>query len=277
MLHDIIQGDSLSVLRGIASDTFDCVVTSPPYWGLRDYGVPGQIGQEATLREYIDAISEVCMEVRRVLKPQGTFFLNVGDAYARQGGSTDTTALTRSRELAHMHGAQRRMMRLSDGFKDKDLMMIPNRLAIRLQDDGWWVRSEIIWNKPNAMPYSGTDRPASAHEKIWLLTKSKRYFWDKNAVREPSGATLRNVWTIPVKAYPGEHEAIFPPALVERCLLAGCPHGGTVLDPFGGHGTTAVVAAQVGRRATIIELNPKYADAARARLAASEMRDGGAW
>jgi len=202
----------------------------------------------------------------RVIKPSGTCFLNIGDSYARAGGSTDNTALTRNRELKHMTTAQRRMCKLSDGLKDKDLCMIPNRLAIRLQDAGWWVRSEIIWHKPNAMPFSGSDRPGSAHEKIWLLTKQKKYDWDKDAVREASGAVLRNVWTIPLVPYPGEHDAIFPIALAERAIALGCPVGGYVLDPFGGAGTTAVAALRGHRHSHLIELNPVYALQAKKRL-----------
>jgi DNA modification methylase len=300
MTMTLLHGDVRQVLSTLPADSFDCCVTSPPYWGLRDYGVDGQIGLESTMQAYLETMVGVCREVRRVLKPEGTFWLNIGDSYARQGGTTDNTAMTRGRELAHMNAAQRRMTKPPEGLKHKDLCMIPNRLAILLQEDGWYVRSEIIWAKPNPMPESVRDRPTGAHEKIWLLTKSAKYFYDADAISEESvqpgrtrqdriggaahkergqhsegglftGAAkrnARNVWQITPRPYKGAHFATFPPELVERCIKAGCPVGGSVLDPFGGSGTTGMVANQLGRDSTLIELNLDYIRLAEDRIGA---------
>lgn len=289
----ILQGDVRERLSALPADSFDCIVTSPPYWGLRDYGVVGQIGLEPTLAEYLDTMVAVCRELRRVLKPSGTFWLNVGDSYSqseirhrnKQGASGLATSFGRWAENTAQTGRKN-----VSGLKPKDLCMVPNRLAIRLQEDGWYVRSEIIWAKPNPMPESVTDRPTSAHEKIWLLTKSERYAYDAQAIAEPSkyppgcgwddagheialktAGTLnpafraiketrnaRNVWTIASQPYAEAHFATFPPELAERCIKAGCPAGGHVLDPFGGAGTAGLVADRLGRDATLIELNPAY-------------------
>jgi DNA modification methylase len=290
----ILQGDMRERLAELPSDSFDCIVTSPPYWGLRDYGVAGQIGLEPTLTEYLDTMVAVCRELRRVLKPSGTFWLNVGDSYAGGGrgcGSPDCKQRTNIGSLVAPSALS------ATGLKSKDLCMVPNRLAIRLQEDGWYVRSEIIWHKPNPMPESVTDRPTSSHEKIWLLTKSERYAYDAEAIREahsrpwwnetPSrpgnpdrkdgggrqasnesdGRNARNVWTIPTQPYSGAHFATFPPELAERYIKAGCPTGGHVLDPFGGAGTTGMVADRLGRDATLIELNPAYVSIIKNRLA----------
>jgi len=305
----ILHGDCRDILSTLAADSFECVVTSPPYWGLRDYGVAGQIGLEPTMAAYLETMVGVCRELRRVLKPSGTFWLNIGDSYSGSWGaqsrrvtesdnpSWHSSQIKNHPKFASGTGSSRR-----SGLKPKDLCMIPNRLAIALQDDGWWVRSEIIWAKPNPMPESVTDRPTSAHEKIWLLTKSERYFYDAPAIAEestypgdnralrtdtrkavdpacidsgsrlrtgkPTGETrnARNVWTIASQPFRGSHFATFPPALVERCILAGCPKGGCVLDPFGGAGTTGLVADRLGRNATLIELNPEYADMTKHRI-----------
>jgi DNA modification methylase len=307
----ILQGDVRKRLAELPSDSFDCIVTSPPYWGLRDYGVAGQIGLEPTLTEYLDTMVAVCRELRRVLKPSGTFWLNLGDCYAG-GGRGGNPAESAFRKQATNVGSLIAATPLgATGLKAKDLCMAPNRLAIRLQEDGWYVRSEIIWHKPNPMPESVTDRPTSSHEKIWLLTKSERYWYDAEAVREgaseaslaritqpnfanqtggekdyrnginPSrsmrktlenfaenpGRNLRNVWTIASQPYSEAHFATFPPELAERCIKAGCPAGGHVLDPFGGAGTTGLVADRLGRDATLIELNPAYVTLIKNRLA----------
>ena len=400
----MLVGDVRERLRGLPSNHFDCVVTSPPYWGLRDYGtatwvggnaecvhrsptmregrnedrtklggsaatnsaqnilahnsscgkcgavkIDHQIGLEPTLGKHLSVMVEVFEEVRRVLKPTGTCWLNYGDCYA-------TTSNGRSAADIKALGTDDRTYRdkpfstIGGVLKAKDLCMIPNRLAIALQKAGWWVRSEIIWHKPNPMPESITDRPTTSHEKIWLLTKSERYFYDAEAIREPVsdstharlsqdiqnqiGSTRanvgmktngnmkavgrnsrqnvdrvprsrkladpgsgtknnssfdaamaimpdtrnsRNVWTIATAAFSEAHFATFPPELAERCIKAGSPAGGSVLDPFGGSGTTALVAAQLGRTATLIELNPEYAVLARARIEAAFMgREEGA-
>lgn len=304
----ILNGDCRDMLKTLPDDSFDCCVTSPPYWGLRDYGVEGQIGLEPTMQEYLDSMVAIFREVRRVLKPEGTFWLNVGDSYARTGGTDRKVS-----ETAKVGSTRNTLVQMSDrtskasnsGLKEKNLCMIPNRLAIALQEDGWYVRSEIIWHKPNPMPESVRDRPTSAHEKIWLLTKSDRYFYDYDAIAEPvaestvsrlSQPTLaeqlgstraaggrktngnmkavggsetrnaRNVWTITTKPFKGAHFAVMPPDLAERCIKAGCPEGGMVLDPFGGAGTTGVAADRLNRNATLIELNSSYAEIAVGRI-----------
>jgi len=359
MAVQILVGDVRDMLRGIPDDSMDCVVTSPPYWGLRDYGVAGQLGLEPTLGEHIATMVDVFREIRRVMTPTATLWLNYGDCYAttpngrsaadtKAAGTDDRTF--RDKPFSTIgpinppqpgqpfpEGVSRRGGgNASDStLKPKDLCMIPNRLAIALQEDGWWVRSEIIWAKPNPMPESTQDRPGTAHEKVFMLTKSARYFYDIDAVRVPFkqvsinrlmqptfdsqqggpkdpgtgnrsqrkalrnqreklirgekwkdrhdgwkeaqaaglGRNIRNyepapmqVWEIGILGFRDAHFATFPPELVERCLLAGCPEGGTVLDPFGGAGTTGLVADRMRRNAVLIELNPEYAEMARARI-----------
>ena len=336
MTVHILQGDVLAVLATLPDDHFDCVVTSPPYWGLRDYGVEGQIGMELTLAEHIEVMVRVMAEVHRVLKPSGTCWFNYGDCYA-------STPNGRSAADTKSAGGDDRTFRdkpfstIQGSMKAKDLCMLPNRIAIALQDWGWWVRSEIIWAKPNPMPESVTDRPATAHEKIFMLTKNARYFYDTEAVRtqaaessiqrwsqdieaqagstranggrktngnmkavggdkqrghgrrhagfndrwdamskaeqQSGGRNLRNyepapavVWNMATRPFKEAHFATFPPELVERCLKAGCPKGGNVLDPFGGAGTTGMVADQMQMDCTLIELNPEYIEIAKQRV-----------
>lgn len=423
----ILLGDVRARLAAMEPDSVDCVVTSPPYWGLRDYGVDGQIGLERTLGEHLEVMLDVFRLVRRVLKPTGTLWVNYGDCYAtspngrsaadcKAAGTDDRTFrdkpfLTIGPIYDPAGGAKGGGIRgpnkgnandtpvgrvcAGGWLKPKDLCMVPNRLAIVLQEDGWWVRSEIIWAKPNPMPESIRDRPATSHEKVFLLTKGQRYFYDAEAVRqgrtssedaavfrggsyvggEPGarvvtgnkrvwktpdgwdtgkgghgsrhrqgrqkgesvaektakqvqiaasaaeagassgrrmagfnerwdakeklraadiagprhaghinhtgieatprgeGRNLRNyepaplgVWPVATRPFSDAHFATFPPELAERCILAGCPKDGLVLDPFGGAGTTGLVAARHGRRAVLIELNPEYADIARRRI-----------
>ena len=313
---NIIKGDVRDVLPTLASDSFDCVVTSPPYWGLRDYGVEGQIGLEPTMQGYLDTMVGVCREVRRVLKPEGTFWLNIGDSYSTHAAgkvanpmAKSTLAGTKTQEVANNSSRSLGQYLKCKELPEKNLCMIPNRLAILLQEDGWYVRSEIIWHKPNPMPESVRDRPTSAHEKVWLLTKSPKYYYDADAIREehsgasisrvkylinsyagrqteqgergakisqggsaknielnPLGANSRNVWSITTKPFKGAHFATMPPDLVERCIKAGCPEGGMVLDPFGGSGTTGMVAQQLQRNATLIELNEEYTHIINSRI-----------
>ncbi|KAB2693897.1 DNA-methyltransferase [Brucella intermedia] len=238
---EIIVDDVMAALARMSSDSVDCVVTSPPYWGLRSYIADGdplkplEIGLEPTLASHLETMVAVFEQVRRVLKPTGTCWINYGDCYA-------TTPNGKSAADYKADGTDDRTFRdkpfstISGGIKPKDLLMIPNRLAIALQDAGWWVRSEIIWGKSNPMPdSSGAYRPSAAHEKIFMLTKS-------------------------------DDGDVWPPELAERCILAGCPKDGVVLDPFGGAGTTGLVAARHNRRAMLIELNPEYADIARRRI-----------
>lgn len=309
MIVQILVGDANTRLFELPANSVDCIVTSPPYWGLRDYGVSSQIGLEADISSHLAVMVQLFAAMHRVLKPSGTCWVNYGDRYASKRDAT--------------------------GVKPKDLCMLPARLAIALQDFGWWVRSEIVWCKPNPMPESVTDRPAMAHEKIFLLTKSPRYFYDAEAVREaaaPSsvqrwsqdvanqagsaranggrktngsmkavggpirqrghkrrhdgltgewdamskaeqqanGRNLRNVWSIATQPFKGAHFATFPPALVEPCIKAGCPKGGLVLDPFGGAGTTGLVASRLQRNAMLIEVNPDYAELAKRRIEADQ-------
>ena len=246
---------------------FQCCVTSPPYYGLRNYQVAGQIGLEQTPGEYVERLVAVFQEVRRVLRDDGTLWLNLGDSYANDskwGGSSG------GKHAAALHGNTGiGRTKKHTGAKDKDLLMIPARVALALQADGWWLRSDIIWHKPNPMPSPAKDRPTSSHEHVFLLTKQPRYFFDAEAVAEPSCAGSRNVrdvWTINTRPFKEAHFAVMPAELARRCLLAGCPVGGKVLDPFGGAGTTGLAAGESGRYATLIELNPDYAEIARQRL-----------
>lgn len=304
---EIKIGDCLTSLRQMASASVHCCVTSPPYFGLRDYDMDGQIGLEESPQDFVDDLVEVFREVRRVLRDDGTLWLNLGDSYARTGGtdrkpSASASVGSTKRTLDQMSN---RKQRAPEGHKPKDRLMIPARVAIALQADGWWLRDEIIWHKPNAMPFSGKDRTTPAHEMIYMLSKSSRYFYDHEAVREDaaySGLTVklgpksfskgqaqgagvatsgngkkstytvgayrnrRSVWTVTTKPFKGAHFATFPPDLIEPCILAGSPIGGTVLDPFGGSGTTAGVAIKHGRRAILCELNPGYAAMIPARV-----------
>jgi site-specific DNA-methyltransferase (adenine-specific) len=297
MSTHIIVRDCLEALRKLPDESVHCVVTSPPYWGLRDYGISGQLGLESSFQDYLATMVEVFREVRRVLRKDGTLWLNMGDTYA-SAWVCNRRNVVGNGSLENGKRANR-PNRLGDGLKEKDLVGMPWRLAFALQADGWYLRSDIIWHKPNPMPESVTDRPTKAHEYVFLMSKIERYFYDAEAVREDgvepnrkrndriggaNGHTVRHslggmigasakrnkrtVWTIPTAPFPEAHFATFPPALVEPCILAGCPKGGIVLDPFGGAGTTALIAARLGREAILIELNPQYAAMAERRLQA---------
>lgn len=331
----IIVADVLDGLRSLPDGSAHCCVTSPPYWGLRDYGVAGQLGLESTPEEYVENMVGVFREVRRVLRDDGTLWLNLGDSYSAastHGGKDKAGIHSAGEESAKaLRGRDRRFR---DGLKPKDLVGIPWRVAFALQADGWWLRSDIIWSKPNPMPESVRDRPTKAHEYIFLLSKSERYFYDADAVAEPiqtdpkenypararitgrgtqgaaaarggdqdrsggfpprgsgnlerkygddagrpgsdlgrsipwEGVTRnrRTVWTITTKPFPEAHFAVFPPDLPEVCIRAGCPEGGTVLDPFAGAGTTLMVALRLGRSAIGIEISEEYAEMARNRI-----------
>jgi DNA modification methylase len=316
MTVTILKGDCRDVLRTMESESVHCVVTSPPYFGLRDYGVAGQIGLEATPDAFVDELVDVFREVRRILRADGTCWLNLGDSYAGGGtiGRNDTTPDALARRAAQFGtgtgrgssvGSQGTRARVAN-LKAKDLIGVPWRVAFALQADGWYLRQDIIWSKPNPMPESIRDRCTKSHEYLFLLSKSPRYFYDIDAVKEDAapesagrynydfngsrGAVIcpgdaegqrtrpdgkrefdgkrnkRSVWEITTQPFADAHFATFPPALIEPCILAGCPIGGTVLDPFGGAGTTGLVADRLQRNAVLIELNPEYATMAERRI-----------
>jgi DNA modification methylase len=314
----ILTGDCRDVLSTLDAGSVQTCVTSPPYFGLRDYGVAGQIGLESTPDAFVAEMVAVFREVKRVLRDDGTLWLNLGDSYAgswgaqgRQGASgqmADRSVVQARSIAAHPQKmTQTGSMKNLPGLKPKDLIGIPWRVAFALQTDGWYLRSDIIWHKPNPMPESVTDRPTKSHEYLFLLAKSERYYYDSGAIAEPavkagqvihaygSGAkdradvsetndrrtriglanwnqpcpetrNRRSVWTVATQPYSGAHFATFPPALIEPCILAGSKRGDTVLDPFGGAGTTGLVADRLGRDALLIELNPEYAAMARTRI-----------
>lgn len=299
----IIVGDCRETLRNLPDQSVNCCVTSPPYFGLRDYGADGQIGLEQTPDAFVAELVAVFREVKRVLRDDGTLWLNLGDSYAaNRGYQVEQTKGGPKHGPAQAAGG--RAQKADDyGLKPKDLIGIPWRVAFALQADGWYLRQDIIWHKPNPMPESVTDRCTKAHEYIFLMSKSARYHFDAEAVAEavaPStverlaqptldqqrgsdrvpgktngnmkavgGRETRNrrsVWTVSTQPFSGAHFATFPPDLIEPCIKAGCPEGGTVLDPFGGAGTTGLVADRLGRNAILCELNPAYADMARERI-----------
>lgn len=284
-----MTGSCLDVLKTLPDESVHCVVTSPPYWGLRDYEIEGQIGLETTPEEYVRKLVDVFREVRRVLRKDATLWLVLGDSYAG-GGRGGNPVDSPFRKQATNVGSLIAPSSIPRGLKPKDLLGIPWRVAFALQADGWWLRSDIIYAKLNPMPESVTDRPTSAHEHVFLLARSKRYYFDADAVRIPqsegtferfgnnraprkttskaiaANEGIRNVWTIATEPFPEAHFATFPCALVEPCIKAGCPKGGTVLDCFGGAGTTGLVADRLGRDAILIELNPEYAAMARRRI-----------
>ena len=294
MQASLYCGDALAVLRTLPDGAARCCVTSPPYFGLRDYGVEGQMGLEATPDAYVARMVELFREVRRVLADDGTLWLNLGDSYARaaeKGGSGpngknvaaygESYGVAQSAKAGSSDGAVGRADRpgsrsIGDGLKPKDLIGIPWRVAFALQADGWYLRSDIIWHKPNPMPESVRDRPTKAHEYLFLLSKAERYFYDAAAIVEDAtvGSTrnARTVWTIATKPYKGAHFATFPFALAEKCVLAGSAPGDTVLDPFGGSGTVGSVAVSHLRNALHIDLNEEYIGLAEARIGAGLCR-----
>ena len=353
-LLTVIQGDALTKLRELSDESVQCCVTSPPYWGLRDYGDEGQLGLEKTPEEYVTKVMEVFREVRRVLRKDGTLWLNLGDSYSSsQSGFGAAGGSFESERRQWTDSPERQRRDIPSGLKPKDLVGIPWRVAFALQADGWWLRQDIIWNKPNPMPESCTDRCTKSHEYLFLMTKSARYYYDYRAILEPAaydgrmdtlmkgsakyaarnarrdgavntiessdserwpnkmpdsfkgsipgrkdgpgqdrrsdkdriaynqkgndygpngqafnqmhavdGVPARNkrsVWTVTTQPYPDAHFATYPPDLIKPCIMAGTKPGDVVLDPFGGSGTTGAVALELGRKAILIELNPKYA------------------
>ena len=246
-----------------------CCVTSPPYWGLRDYDHSAQLGQEHSPEEYVKRLVTTFREVRRVLSDDGTLWLNIGDGYARNGGTGNcgpNAQVGNTRKLI-----QRRNCKVPDcwGLKDRDLMGMPWRVAFALQADGWVLRSRITWVKKAPMPESVKNRPSNATEDVFLFSKHPQYFYDNQAVREPTGANLRNVWLLGPDAGGKSHPAAFPRALARRCILLGSRPGDLVLDPFSGSGTVGVAAAELGRQAVLIELNEEYVRQSQARVAES--------
>ena len=261
----IILGDALDELPKLGADRFRCCVTSPPYWGLRDYAVDGQIGAEEDLFVYIDRLVDVFREVRRVLTDDGTLWLNIGDSY--------TSGNRRWRATDKKNPARAMSYRppTPEGLKPKDLIGVPWRLALALQDDGWYLRSDIIWHKPNTQPESVKDRPTRAHEYLFLFSKSEKYHYDHAAIQEPAigeegWRNRRTVWSINTEAFPEAHFATFPSALVAPCILAGSATGDSVLDPFFGSGTVGAVSVNHQRKFVGIELNPEYVEIAERRL-----------
>lgn len=256
----ILVGDSRRVLARFPEGSFQTCVTSPPYWSLRNYHIEGQIGLEMSLTDYLSNLIEVFGQVYRTLRDDGTLWLNIGDAYT-SGGRT-----WRATDKKNPARAVSTRPPTPEGLKPKDLIGIPWRLAFALQEAGWYLRSDIIWYKPNCQPESVKDRPTRSHEHLFLFTKDERYHYDYEAVRGPNNRNLRDVWEINTQAYKEAHFATFPPALVEPCLAIGSQEGDLVLDPFVGSGTTGVVALKMGRRFVGIELNPEYVGIAKRRL-----------
>ena len=338
----VLIGDCIESMRLMQDQSVHCCVTSPPYFQLRDYGVDGQIGLEQTPEQFIQKLVEVFREVKRVLRDDGVLWVNIGDSYASKPNGPH--GVPKPGSFAPHVGTRtshaRRSSSIPIGLKHKDLMGIPWMLAFALRADGWYLRQDIIWNKPNAMPESVRDRCTKAHEYVFLLSKSPRYFYDYEAIKEPANLTgkgnantfrggayvhgstfnnaeggnrtvsgntrakrdsfkregskreqtipnqsygthrserdestwdislknKRSVWTVATKGYKAAHFATFPPELIESCILAGCPEGGVVFDPFGGSGTTAGVAMKYGRNAVLCELNAEYAELIPARI-----------
>ncbi|HDZ73461.1 MAG TPA: site-specific DNA-methyltransferase [Aurantimonas coralicida] len=256
----IFEGDALTVLRRLPENSVQCVVTSPPYWGLRDYNVANQIGHEPTLPQFINSLRTVFSEVRRVLKQDGVFWLNIGDGY------TSGNRGWRAPDKKNPARAMAVRPDTPEGLKPKDLMGIPWKLAFALQEDGWYLRSDIVWNKPNAMPESVKDRPTRSHEYLFMLTKGERYYYDRMAILESNGRNARSVWSVHTQGFPGAHFATFPPKLVDPCVRASSRQGDFVLDPFFGSGTVGLVAQASARRYVGIELHPEYVRIAADRL-----------
>jgi DNA modification methylase len=356
----LLNGDCRSVLKSMPDESVNCCVTSPPYWGLRDYGVKGQIGLEPNLEEYTATMVAIFEDVRRVLRSDGTLWMNMGDSYNVATNKGRRYSATNNKNHGYWSKEHDDVRCNVPGLKPKDLVGQPWMLAFALRAAGWWLRADIIWHKPNPMPESVTDRPTKSHEYLFLLSKSDRYFYDASAIAEPvmqsslvraeagvafggnklcpdtrlqsgklwipkaegansrmnrsrdpkhereyegkhrsaddqaSGRRMlknvkearanggehdapfgvtrnkRSVWTVPTAPYKDSHFATFPPDLIKPCILAGCPAGGLVLDPFGGSGTTGMVALELGRRAVLIELNAEYAKLCEQRCAITQ-------
>lgn len=256
----VLFGDAAKTLAAVPEGVVQAVVTSPPYWSLRDYEADGQIGVDEPLPVFIEALVAVFAEVHRVLAHDGTLWVNLGDSY------TSGNRGWRAPDRKNPARAMRTRPPTPDGLKDKELIGVPWRFALAMQAAGWWLRSDIIWYKPNCQPESVRDRPTRSHEHLFLFAKSERYHYDASAVRGPNGRRLRDVWDINTVGYQGAHFATFPAELVRRCVLLGSRRGDYVADPFLGSGTTAAVAREHGRRFIGCEVNADYAALVLARL-----------
>jgi len=294
----LFSGDSLAVARHLDDGAADCIVTSPPYFGLRDYGIDGQYGLEGSPAEYVETMRALFAELRRVLADDGTLWLNIGDSYNNTSSGQNGTASTGISGGRHDRMGGRRTVVPAPKLPPKNLLGIPWRVAFALQDDGWILRNAIIWNKPNAMPESVTDRLSKRYEMVFMLSKKPRYWFDLDPIREPrltadrplvkakpqqregswsngsggnhyeptksglgrnkAGRNPGDVWSITTQPFSAAHFAVMPRELARRCILAGCKPGGTVLDPFSGSGTTGLAAQQLGRKYIGIDLNPDY-------------------
>ena len=307
-MNTIICADALDGLKVLEDESVDMCVTSPPYYGLRDYGTERQIGMEESPQEYVKNLTEIFMEVYRVLKPTGTLWLNIGDSYAGSGKGPMSLAVAGNGKNKTLYEKNKRVQEVPKtwaGIKPKDMIGIPWMLAFSLRENGWYLRSDIIWKKRNCLPESVKDRPTKCYEHIFLLSKEKKYYYDYKAIQEPlmdvskarykrgrsanskyvgqQGITQvrenfsdfdqefrrkRDVWAVSTNTYKmDEHFAMYPEKLIEPCILAGCPKGGIVLDPFFGSGTTGAVSKRLGRQYVGIEINPKYCEKAGQRIA----------
>ena len=307
-MNTIICADALDGLKVLEDESVDMCVTSPPYYGLRDYGTERQIGMEESPQEYVKNLTEIFMEVHRVLKPTGTLWLNIGDSYAGSGKGPMSLAVAGNGKNKTLYEKNKRVQEVPKtwaGIKPKDMIGIPWMLAFSLRENGWYLRSDIIWKKRNCLPESVKDRPTKCYEHIFLLSKAKKYYYDYKAIQEPlmdvskarykrgrsanskyvgqQGITQvrenfsdfdqefrrkRDVWEVSTNTYKmDEHFAMYPEKLIEPCILAGCPKGGIVLDPFFGSGTTGAVSKRLGRQYVGIEINPKYCEKAGQRIA----------
>lgn len=265
--YEILLGDCLISLKGIKDGSIDMCITSPPYYGLRDYNAEGQLGMEESPDDYINNLVKVFAEVKRILKDDGTLWVNIGDSYA----ANRSYQVSDQKHKSHNFGGSN-ASKVPEGMKPKDLIGIPWMLAFALRAEGWYLRQDIIWNKPNAMPESVKDRCVKSHEYIFLLSKSKKYHFDYEAIKEltvdgKNTRSKRTVWDVNTKPFKGAHFATFPPELILPAVKAGCRVGGVVLDPFGGSGTTAGVASFLGRKSVICELNAQYAALIHKRVA----------